>query len=385
MVVPDSCFSSLSGMLDTLMPKLRVAVIYGGDSCDEGSVIMKTHNTRPWKSYETVACDIAAALTEIGFRHVFLMCDDMTLPEKLRLYGIQFAWLNTGGVQGYCPVAHTPGTLEMLGIPYIGHDPLAAGILDSKITFKHHLRSFGIPTAPFVVWRHSWPMDVSRLHALLSGVFGDYPGPFVVKPDSGRASRYVSCMETAAELPDAIDEVQRATNNSILVEKYLPGREFCVAVCGPVICRRRSLRKLPEPFAFAPVERVLEEGERIFTSMDSKPISTDRARPVSHDDAALRRELFDIARRIYHEFDLKSIVRADLRADSDGTLNVLEANPKPDLKRPRDGVTSLVSMGLEENEMSYTDLILGLFADRLDYLFCCCRPSVSHIHGLLNA
>lgn len=380
-----NCVNSLSGVLDDLKSKLRIAVIYGGNSSCDGSVIMKTLNTRPWKSYEAVARDIASTLTEIGFRHVFLLCDDKTLPEKLMHCDIQFAWLNTGGVQGYCPVAHTPAILEMLGIPYIGHDPLAAGILDSKITFKHQLRSLGIRTAPFFVWRHSWAMDRSLLHSLLSDTFGAYPGPFVVKPDSGRASRYVSYIEAPQDLPDAIALVRQSTNNSVLVEKYMSGREFCVAVCGPVVHFQNSFQRLPEPFAFAAVERILEDGEHIFTSMDSKPISNRRARLLTDSDDSIRRELFQTARRIYYQFDLKSIIRIDLRANSDGFLNVLEANPKPDLKRPQDGITSLVSMGLSENGMSYTDLILGLFADRLDYLFSHCPASVSHIHALLQA
>ena len=36
------------------------------------------------------------------------------------------------------------------------------------------------------------------------------------------------------ELPEVVDEVFNATDNLVLIESYLPGREFCVSVGGPV-------------------------------------------------------------------------------------------------------------------------------------------------------
>ncbi|MGV2390413.1 MAG UNVERIFIED_CONTAM: hypothetical protein LVR29_25815 [Microcystis novacekii LVE1205-3] len=120
---------------------MRIAVIHGGDSCREGAVIYKTHNPRSTKTYEQVAQDIAETLRAIGFCHVFIMADDMQLPQKLKQEKIHIAWLNTGGVQGYNPTCHTPALLEMLGIPYVGHNPLNSSILDQKHIFKRELQA----------------------------------------------------------------------------------------------------------------------------------------------------------------------------------------------------------------------------------------------------
>ena len=65
-------------------------------------------------------------------------------------------------------------------------------------------------------------------------VFDGHRGPFVVKPVSGRVSLHVRVVDHAADLGDAVAEVYAATENHVLIEAYLPGREFCVAVCGPV-------------------------------------------------------------------------------------------------------------------------------------------------------
>jgi hypothetical protein len=73
-----------------------------------------------------------------------------------------------------------------------------------------------------------------------------------------------------------------------------------------------------------------------------------------------------------------------LRADETGQPHILEANPKPDLKQPANGTTSLVSAGLSQIGLDYDDLILSLLADRLDFLFGHRRGTVKHIVDLLD-
>ena len=164
----------------------------------------------------------------------------------------------------------------------------------------------------------------------------------------------------------------------------MPGREFCVAVCGYVTYANSAFSKDTKPFAFSTIERVLESEERIFTSMDKKAITADRGRLIGAEETELKQELIELARKIYWEFSLNSLVRIDVRSDADGSLFVLEANPKPDLKHPEENVTSLVALGLAEYEMSYNDLILSLLADRLDYLLTQHIEIIPHIVNLLS-
>ena len=145
----------LEERIERLKSRMRLAVIFGGDKTASGSVVYQSHNTRSWKSYEVVARDIADALGRLGFCHVDVMPDDMRLGDRLRRQGTHMAWLNTGGVQGYNPAAHAPAMLEMLGMPYVGHDPLAATTLDIKHAFKRAAVCAGIPTAAFTTWHMS--------------------------------------------------------------------------------------------------------------------------------------------------------------------------------------------------------------------------------------
>ena len=134
----------LQSQVIQLLAKMQIAVIYGGDKEQDGAVIHRSHNPRSWKSYEPVARDIANSLQRLGAQNVSIFPDDMQLGAKLAEKSIDFAWLNTGGVQGFASVSHAASLLEMLGVPYVGHDPLNCAIMDSKIrTLSLQRVSFG--------------------------------------------------------------------------------------------------------------------------------------------------------------------------------------------------------------------------------------------------
>ena len=376
-------FQSLDKYLDVLRSRLKIAVVYGGDRTTEDAVIYKTVNPRPWKSYRNVALDLATALKINGFEHVTVLPDDMQLPHHLKEDGIQLVWLNTGGVQGYSPLSHTAATLEMLGIPYIGHNPLHAAMLDNKDTFKRMLQAQGIKTAPFVVWHPAQGDLETGPGTPFAHTFRDHFGPFVIKPVSGRGSLHISVAEFADQVPNAARNIYRETHNDVMIEAYLPGREFCVAVCGPVIGTNNHFVNANKPFAFSTVERVLEDYELIFTSMDKKAITQDRIRVINEQEQGLKEDLLQLARRVYQEFNLNHLIRLDIRADAQGELHILEANPKPDLKRNTGNTGSLISLGLSEYSLQYDDLILSMLADRLHYLMAYNPGAIAHIIEML--
>jgi D-alanine-D-alanine ligase len=356
----------LQAQLTKLLPLLRLAVVYGGDKHAHQAVINQTGNPRSWKSYENVARDIADAMARLGCGYVTLLPDDMQLGHRLLEERIHVAWLNTGGVQGLCSIAHAASMLEMFGVPYVGHDPSAAAALDNKHHFKRHLMALGIPTAPFLAWhpKHS-PADPTADPRFLA-MFPDCESGFIVKPVSGRASLHVHYVEHPRDVALVAHEVAAATGNPVLIEKFLPGDEYCIAVCGPLIARGGQLEHLDEPFSFAAIQRVLSKDEFVFTSMDVRPITQQRMRLLSPEaDANATFALTKLAGNLYTAFPLQTLVRLDIRADKDGRLFVLEANPKPDLKKPDAAATSLICAGLDSHAMSYDDLILSIFAGRM--------------------
>lgn len=368
--------------LEHFRSKMRIAVVYGANKHDTNTVIYKTVNPRPWKSYRDVAQDIQSALFRAGFQYVTLLPDDMALPQRLKDEDIHLVWLNTAGVQGYNPLSHTAAMLEMLGIPYIGHSPLNASVLDNKDMFKRALQALNIPTAPFITWHPSHGPLSTGTGSRFRQVFQDYNGPFIVKPVSGRASLNISLVDSAHKLPFVALDLVRESHNMVMIETFLPGREYSVAVCGGKLYQAGTLTSGTQPFAFATIERLLEPGEPIFTSMDTRAITHDRLR-ILVDDEPERAILVALARQIYLEFNLGSLVRVDVRADKNGTLQVLEANPKPDLSAGDGTRTGLISASLTQHDLSYHDLILSLLVDRLDYLLRYTPESVTHLVEML--
>jgi D-alanine-D-alanine ligase len=376
--------SELQKIIEALLSKIRVAVIFGGNKAEPGSVLYQSQNTRSWKSYQSVAEDIAASLKRSGFRHVDVIPEDMALAEELRSRGIHMAWLNTGGVQGHNSAAHASGMLEMLGLPYVGHDPLSGTTLDNKHAFKRGAVCAGLPTAPFITWHMSRGTFCPGMNSRFAQAFGDYTGPFVVKPVSGRASLHVHVVPDVQSLPAVIEEIYGKTGDLVLIEKFLQGREFCISVAGRTISHRGEILRRRGPFAFGALERILAPGELIFTSMDARPISESRFKEVDPLEGSLWSDMHGIARDVFLEFNLGSLIRLDLRADETGKLCILEANPKPDLKYPSAGVTSLVSAGLNQTNLDYDDLLMSMFADRLDFLLRHRRGSMKHILDLTS-
>ena len=191
-------------------------------------------------------------------------------------------------------------------------------------------------------------------------------------------------MPEASRLRAVCEAVFEVSRNLVLIERYLEGREFCVAVAGRVVSRGRRLERLPKAFAFSAIERRLDPDEKIFTSMDVKPISGKRAFALdAREEPDLVAELHRLGRAVHDLMGLESVVRIDLRMDARGALHILEANPKPDLKAPTPDVTSLICLGLPEERMDFDDLILGLLADRIDTLFAQERGSASALRALL--
>jgi D-alanine-D-alanine ligase len=75
--------------------------------------------------------------------------------------------------------------LETAGIPYIGHTPLNAALLDDKGMFKLACAGLGLPTAPFIVHNPASGSFRPDRSPNFRRTFGSYKGPFIVKPVNG--------------------------------------------------------------------------------------------------------------------------------------------------------------------------------------------------------
>jgi D-alanine-D-alanine ligase len=216
--------------------------------------------------------------------------------------------------------AHITGVLELLGIPYTGCPPEAQGLCHSKARTKAMLRGFGLPTAPFVVARAG--ESVPRW---------DGPWPAIVKPEAEDASLGIDQRSVAGSPEAIVDGVARlrvSHGGDVLIEAYLPGREFNLGVLA-----------LPEPEALPVAEIVYEVPEGswpILTykakwAVGSLEDLASRPRCPAEVEPSLADRLARLAIEAFRATGCRDYARVDIRLDAEGAPMILEVNPNPDI------------------------------------------------------
>ena len=215
------------------------------------------------------------------------------------------------GIQGLSRQSHVPSILEMCGIPYVGSDPLTQGILLDKRLTKQLLTSVGLPTPR------------SPTEESLVTIRDSLPYPMLVKPQSESFSLDVAVVSTIDDLNEARARLSIDYGKAVLIEEYLPGREFNVSLLGDA-----DVEMLP------PVEVVFPGPEpHIYTTDDKLQHRPGRAYGVC--PAAISKELTaslqTMAMDAFHALHCRDFARVDFRIDASERPVILEVNGLPSL------------------------------------------------------
>ena len=251
--------------------------------------------------------------------------------------------------------AHVAALLELLEAPYTGNTPQAIALCLDKIRTKRLLRESGLPTPAFLELRsdHLALSDRELERELSARQLG---WPVVVKPAGQDASQGLDQSSVARDLGQmrlAVDRVVRGYGLPVLVEQYVPGREFNVAVIGD------------------PPTRALPVAEIVFehTGRDRWPIVTYEAKwvPGSEEDRATvprcpadlddptARELARLAVTAVLLTGCRDYARVDMRVNPEGQPFILEVNANPDLS-PSSGLDRQLAVA----GVSFDEFILQL-------------------------
>jgi len=128
------------------------------------------------------------------------------------------------GMYGLGREAQVPALLDAYKIPYTFSDPLTLSLTLHKGYTKQVIKDFGIPTAPFLIMN-----DISNLDKL------NLPFPLFIKPvaeGTGKGISQKSFIQNRDELEERAKEMFHQYNQAVLIEEYLPGREFTVGIVG---------------------------------------------------------------------------------------------------------------------------------------------------------
>jgi D-alanine-D-alanine ligase len=128
------------------------------------------------------------------------------------------------GLHGFGREAQVPALLDAYQIPYTFSDALGQSLTLHKGMTKHIIRDLGIPTPDFAVV--SSESDIQRI---------SLPYPLFAKPvaeGTGKGITALSKIDRLETLRPVCLNLLKHYNQPVLVETYLPGREFTVGIVG---------------------------------------------------------------------------------------------------------------------------------------------------------
>jgi len=303
-----------------------------------------------WDTWETInALKEAIAC----FHDVTLIEADESAYDKFKDLKPDIVFNIAEGLNGVNRESQIPAMLDMLRIPYTGSDALTLGICLDKARTKEILSYHNIPNAKFMM------ADKPEIIPT-----NNFSYPVIVKPVSEGSSKGIfssSLVKNHYELDDEAMKVINQYNQPALIEEYLPGREFTVAILG----NGKKARALPiieinyEKFPVDVVPLYSYEAKWI---LDTKESDFDVFECPAKIDAKLADEITNTALRAYKVLNCKDWSRVDLRLDKNNVPNIIEINPLPGIM-PDQNENSSFPKAARAAGMDYNQLIQSvLFA-----------------------
>lgn len=241
--------------------------------------------------------------------------------EKLARTPVDFVFNMAEGLHGTFRESLVPAILEDRGIPYSGSDPLTLALSLDKARTKEVLAFHGIPTPPFAVVHSE-----AELEAL-----DDSDLPAMIKPVAEGSSKGIfdaNCVRERGDLVPRVKELLGKYRQPVLVEAFLPGREFTVAVLGNPP-HRRVLPVVEINFGELPsgANPIYSYEAKWVWDTPEKPLNMFTC-PAQLDPAllqAIERVVLDACRVLR----VRDWCRVDVRLDGLGAPHVMELNPLP--------------------------------------------------------
>jgi D-alanine-D-alanine ligase len=243
------------------------------------------------------------------------------------------------GMHGWGREAQVPALLDAYQIPYVFSDPLVCALTLHKGMTKDVVRAAGVATPDFVVVNEAGGVRHIKL-----------PFPLFAKPVAEGTGKGISCdskINNAADLQAVCRQLLKEYRQPVLVERFLPGREFTVGILGTG--RRAS--------AIGTLEIGLLPGaDADVYSYRNKEHCEELVEYRLLQDLKLRGRIEALALRAWRSIGCRDAGRIDVRLDEAGVANFIEVNPLAGLHPQHSDLPIMASMiGID-----YVSLIGGI-------------------------
>ena len=281
------------------------------------------------------------------FHNVTLIEADHSAFQKLKELKPDIVFNIAEGYNGVSREAQIPAILDMLQIPYTGSDPLTLAICLDKARTKEILSYHKVPNAKFFI------ADSLNQVSDLNLKF-----PLIVKPISEGSSKGIfssSFVKDVNELTSEVERILNEYNQPALIEEFLPGKEFTVAVIGngneaqvlPIV--EINFKDFPDDF----IPIYSYEAKWI---LDTTENPLDVFTCPAKIDSTLESKIKETVLRAYNVLRCKDWSRIDVRLDSDNEPNIIEVNPLPGIL-PNPEENSCFPKAARTAGLNYNDMI----------------------------
>jgi len=199
-----------------------------------------------------------------------------------------------------------PAILDQYKIPYVFSGPLIMGLSLNKHLAKLVVAASGVPVSPGYLITELKDLEKCNLKY-----------PLFVKPVSegtGKGITEKSLVSTSAELSKMVEWILSEFRQPALVEEYLPGREFTVGIVG-YGDEAQAIGGM-EVMTINNLPYSVEVKENYQNYCTYKPLDTD-----------IIDECKTVALSAWKALDAVDAGRVDLKADRNGKICFIEANP----------------------------------------------------------
>jgi D-alanine-D-alanine ligase len=319
---------------------IDVAIIYNVDFEEASLEADPCFQSRA--TVESVAQEVAEAIASDGLHTATLMPtegDFAELRSKLETLAPScvFNMCESLGNDARLETA-VPTMLDLMGIPYTGSPPDALSAALYKDRVKQRLLQAGVPTPQGALIESVESTDAAC----------DLPFPLIVKParEDGSAGIWSrSVVHDEQSLRDRVAELMGIFRAPVLVEQYLDGREFNVALLGYPQARVLPLQEID--FSNLPSDQ-----PRI-VSYDAKwntgSVEDLGTQPVMHPDVppAIAARMRKAATEACRAVGVRDYGRVDIRLSGAGIPYVIDVNPNCDLSPDAGYARAAQSVGIE--------------------------------------
>jgi D-alanine-D-alanine ligase len=247
------------------------------------------------------------------------------------------------GMYGFGREALIPAILDAYNIPYTFSDPLVLSLTLHKGMTKRVIRDLRIPTPDFAVVETE--ADIEKL---------TLPFPLFVKPvaeGTGKGVTVTSKIRSQDGLQRACRRLLATYKQPVLVETFLPGREFTVGIIGTGA----------ETRSIGVIEIILKDrAEQEVYSYQNKEYCEELVEYRLVTDIMAGRAQ-EIALAAWKGLGCRDAGRVDLRADINGIPHFMEVNPLAGLHPEHSDLPILCT----QVGMSYRELIDAIMCSAL--------------------